>query len=174
MNLSTPGLPVRHQLPEFTQTHVHRVSGAIQPSQPVHTFLLPRLILTIKQFWKLNLSCKFPWRKFMTLFYTHKHTQSPYSVHFSCSVMSDSLWPHGLQHIRLPCPSPSPGASSNSCPLCRECHPTISSLLSPSPLTFNLAQHQGLFQWVDSAHQVAKVLELQHQSFQWIFRAYFL
>ena len=41
--------------------------------------------------------------------------------------MSDSLWPHGLQHARLPCPSPTPGACSNSCPLSQWCHPTISS-----------------------------------------------
>ena len=49
-------------------------------------------------------------------------------------------------------------------------------LLSPSPPAFNLSQHQGLFQWVSSSHQVAKVLEfqLQHQSFQWIFRTDFL
>ena len=49
-------------------------------------------------------------------------------------------------------------------------------LLSPSPLTFNLSQHQGLFQWVGSSHQVAKLFEfqLQHQSFQWIFRTDFL
>jgi len=45
-------------------------------------------------------------------------------------------------------------------------------LSSPSPSTFNLSQHQGLFKWVNSSHEVAKVLELQlqHQSFQWIFR----
>ena len=49
-------------------------------------------------------------------------------------------------------------------------------LSSPSPLTLNFSQHQGLFQWVSSSHQVAKVLELQlqHQSFQWIFRTDFL
>ena len=49
-------------------------------------------------------------------------------------------------------------------------------LLSPSPPTFNLSQHQGLFQWVSSSHQVAKILEFQfqHQSFQWIFRTDFL
>ena len=47
-------------------------------------------------------------------------------------------------------------------------------LLSPSPPAFNLSQHQGLFQWVSSSHQVAKVLELQHQSFQRIFRTDFL
>ena len=76
MDCSTPGLPVHHQLPEFTQTHVHRVGEAIQPSHPL--------------------------------------------------------------------PSPSP----------------------PAP---NPSQHQGLFQWVNSLHEVAKVLEFQlrHQSFQW-------
>ena len=47
-------------------------------------------------------------------------------------------------------------------------------LLSPSPVVFNLSQHQGLFQWVGSSNQVAKVLELQHQSFQWILRVDFL
>ena len=82
MNRSTPGFPVHHQLLEFTQTHVHWGSDAIQPS-----------------------------------------------------------------HL----------------------------LRSPSPPAFNLSHHQGLFKW-DSSHQVAKVLELQlqHQSFQWLFRADFL
>ena len=79
MNHSTPGVPVYHQLPELTQTHVHWVSDAIQPSHP---------------------------------------------------------------------------------------------LLSPSPPALNLSQHQGLFKWVSSLHQVAKVLEFQlhHQSFQWTSR----
>ena len=83
MDCSTPGLPVHHQLPEFTQTHVHWVGDAIQPSH---------------------------------------------------------------------------------------------SLSAPSPPAFNLSQHQGLFKWVRSLYQVAKVLEfqLQHQSFQWIFRTDFL
>ena len=48
-------------------------------------------------------------------------------VQFSRSVVSDSLWPHGLQHARPPCPSPIPGVYSNSCPLSQWCHPTISS-----------------------------------------------
>ena len=48
------------------------------------------------------------------------------SVQFSRSVGSDSLWPHGLQHVRLPCLSPIPRAYLNSCPLSRWCHPTIS------------------------------------------------
>ena len=83
MDCSMPGLPVHHQLPELTQTNVHWVGDAIQPSHP---------------------------------------------------------------------------------------------LLSPSPPAFNLSQHQGLFQWVSSSHQVAKVLEfqLQHLSFQWIVRTDFL
>jgi len=98
---------------------------------------------------------------------------------FSCSVTSDSLSPHGLQHIRLPCPSPTPRACSNSCPSSQWCHPTTPSLLllsSPSPPAFNLSQHQGLLRGVSSTHQVAKELEfqLQHQSFKWIFRTDFL
>ena len=83
MDCSMPGLPVHHQLLEFTQTHVHWVGDAMQPSYP---------------------------------------------------------------------------------------------LPSPSPPAFNLSQHQGLFKWVSSLHQVAKVLEfqLQHQSFQWTPRTDFL
>ena len=53
------------------------------------------------------------------------------SVQFSCSVMSDSLPPHGLQHARPPCPSPDPGVYSNSCPLSGWCHTTISSSVVP-------------------------------------------
>ena len=95
------------------------------------------------------------------------------SVQFSHSVVSNSLWPPWTADIRLPCPLPTSRACSNSCQLSWWCHPTISCpLSSPSPPAFNLSQHQGLFHWVSSSHQVAKVLEfqLQHQSFQWIFR----
>ena len=58
------------------------------------------------------------------------HTQFS-SVQFSRSVMSDSLQPHGLQHARPPCPSPTPGAYSNSCPSSQRCHPTVSSSVVP-------------------------------------------
>ena len=51
----------------------------------------------------------------------------PTLLFFRGSVMSYSLWPHGLQHTRLPCPSPSPRTFSNSCPLSQWCHPTVSS-----------------------------------------------
>ena len=67
------------------------------------------------------------------------------SVQFNHSEVSDSLWPHGLQHARPPCPLPTHRVYSNSCPLIRWCHPTISSSVIPSPPTFNLSQHQGLF-----------------------------
>ena len=53
------------------------------------------------------------------------------SVQFSYSVVSDSLWPHESQHARPPCPSPSPGVHSNSCPSSRWCHPAISSSVIP-------------------------------------------
>ena len=54
-----------------------------------------------------------------------------HTVQFSRSVMSDSLQPHGLQHARSPCPSPTPGVYSNSCPSSRWCHPAISSSVAP-------------------------------------------
>ena len=53
------------------------------------------------------------------------------SVQFSCSVVSDSLWSHGLQHARPPCPSPTPRVYSNSCPSSRWCHPAILSSVIP-------------------------------------------
>ena len=87
---------------------------------------------------------------------------------FSRLFMSNFLRPNGLQHARLPCPSLTPGACLNSCPLSQWCHPTISFSVVPSLAAFILCQHQDLFQWVSSLHQVAIVLGLQHQSFQWI------
>ena len=84
------------------------------------------------------------------------------SVQFNCSVMSDFLQPHGLQHTRLPCPPPTPRVCSNSCPQSRWCHhPVIpfSSRLQSFPAL-------GSFPWVSSSLQGVKVLELQlqHQS----------
>ena len=93
---------------------------------------------------------------------------------FSCQVMFDSSQPHGLQPVRPPCPPLSPGVCPSSCPLHQWCHSTSHSLSPSSPPAFSLSQHQGLFQWVSCSHQVAKVLELQHQSFQWVLRADFL
>ena len=89
------------------------------------------------------------------------------SVQFSCSVVSDSLRPRESQHARPPCPSPTPGVHSDSRPLSQWCHPSH-PLSSLSPPALNPSQHQSLFQWVNSSHEVAKVLEFQpqHHSFQ--------
>ena len=72
------------------------------------------------------------------------------SVQFSCSVVSNSLQPHGLQHTRPPCPSPTPGVYSNSCPLSRWCHLTISSSVIPfsSPLQSFPASGSFQMSWV--------------------------
>ena len=67
------------------------------------------------------------WDQKGTLFRSRLTEKMALSVQFSCSVWSDSLRLRGLQHARLPCPSPSPRVCSNSCPLSRWCHPTISS-----------------------------------------------
>ena len=100
----------------------------------------------------------------------HNHPKSIVSVQFSHSIASDSLRPCGLQQTRLPCPSPTLKACSNSCPSISDAIQRSYPLSSPSPLAFNLSQHQGLFKWVSSLHQVDKVLAFQHQhqSFQWI------
>ena len=124
-----------------------------------------------------NSSCLFTWRQPLyasccsVLLYFSRYC----SVQFS-SVMSDFLWPHGLQHARLPCPSPTPGACLNSCPLNRWCHPTITSSVVPFSSHLQSFPASGSFKWLSSSHQVAKVLEFQlkYQSFQWIFRTDFL
>jgi len=72
-----------------------------------------------------------------------------FSVQFNRSVVSDSLWPHGLQYTRLPCPSPTPGACSNSCPSSRWCRPTILSSIIPFPSCCQSFPASGFFfQWV--------------------------
>ena len=98
MNRSTPGLPVHHQLPEFTQTHVHWVSDAIQPSHPLSSPSSPALNLSQHQF---------------------------SSVHsLNCVRLFATPWTaaHQASH-----PKPTPGICLNSCPLSQWCHPNISS-----------------------------------------------
>jgi len=84
----------------------------------------------LKKLWKRKL------RKMkineLELTLSHYHSLAQFSsVQFSRSVMSNSLWPLGLQHARPPYPSPTPGSYSNSCPLSQSCHPTISSSVIP-------------------------------------------
>ena len=113
-----------------------------------------------------------------TLCHLMGYSPSGSSAQFSRSVMSDSLWPHGLQHTRLPCPSPTPGACSNSCSLSQWCHQTTLScralLLLPSIFSiirvfssesvlyiFNFFHHQGLFQWVSSLHEYSGLISFR-------------
>ena len=67
----------------------------------------------------------------MLLWHRRKGPAEVWLLLFSCLVVSDSLWPHGLQHAGLPWPSPSPGVCSNSCPLSQWCYLTISSSVVP-------------------------------------------
>ena len=99
-----------------------------------------------------------PWRDLTILFLLIFLFPSP--LLFSHQVLSNSLRLHGLRHTTLICPPLSPRVYTNSCPLNQWCHLTI----SPSATrfsAFNLSQHQDLFQWVSSYHQVAKVLKFQ-------------
>ena len=82
----------------------------------------------------------------------HTRTLNAYSVQFSHSVMSDSLQPHESQHARLPCPSPTPGVHSNTCPLSQWCHPAISSSVVPFSCPHSLPASESfpmsqLFTW---------------------------
>ena len=73
---------------------------------------------------------------------------------FSCSVLSDSLWPHGLQHARLPVNHQLLELAQTHVHWVSDAIQSSHPLSYPSPLAFNLFQHQGLFQWVGSSHQV--------------------
>ena len=140
-----PVFPIRPIIPMRIDciTLTHRSPG---------TGKVLHVIVTI--YWIMNEHCR-------TL------TPSPHylfsSVQFSRSVVSNSLRPHESQHSRPPCPSPTPGVHSDSCPSSRWCHQPSHPLSSPSPPAPNPSQHQGLFQWVSFSHGVAKVLEFQLQ-----------
>ena len=95
--------------------------------------MLIAALFTIANIWKQP---KCPstdeWTKMWYIYlYTMEYYSAISSVQFSHSAVSDSLWPHGLQHTRLPCPSPSPRVCSDSCPSGQWCHPTISSSIVP-------------------------------------------
>ena len=107
------------------------------------------------------------------------HTVSVFLPSQFSSVQSLSrvrlFWPHWLQHVRPPCPSPTPGVHSNSCPLSRWCHPTISSSVVPFSSCFqsfpaSSNESDLCLRWPKYWLE----FQLQHQSFQWIFRTDFL
>ena len=88
---------------------------------------------------------------------------------FSHSVVSDSLWPHGLQHTRLLCPSQLSGACSNSCPLSQWCDPTISSFVFPFSSCIRSFPASGSFPRSQILASSGQGIGVQHQFFQWIF-----
>ena len=97
-----------------------------------------------------------------------------FSLHAYCcgsvAQVCPTLWPHGLRHAKLPCPSLSPGACSNWCPLSRRCHPTMSSSVPLFSFCLQSFPASGSFPRSWLFVSVAELLELQlhHQSFQWI------
>ena len=99
-----------------------------------------------------------------------------WSVQSSCSVMSNSLWSLDCSMPGFPVHHQLPELAQTPVHWVGDAIQPSHPLSSPSPPAFNLSQHWGLFKWVRSLHQVAKVLkfQLQHQSFQWIFRTDFL
>ena len=88
----------------------------------------------------------------------------------SCSVMSDSLWPHGLQHSRLPCSSPFPGVCSNSCPLSQWHHPTISSSVIPFSSCLQSFPSSRSFPRSRFFTSSGQSIRVSPSPFQWIFR----
>ena len=97
----------------------------------------------------LGKQCKMKWSTKLAEYSRHRclhiRLHSLTEIESSCSVMSDSLRPHGLQHARLPCASPAPGVCSNSCSSRQWCHPTISSSVVPFSSCLQSFQASGSF-----------------------------
>ena len=137
--------------------------------KPLDTYCPIKLSVMLKMFcisdiqYGSHLKCCFSWL-------------SGESVQFSHSVVSNTSWPHGLQHTRLPCLSPIPEACSNSCPLRRWCHPTISSSVIPFSClqSFPASGSFPINQFFASGDQTKYWSFVFYQSFQWIFRTDFL
>ena len=123
--------------------------------------------------WAFEMRLVSPWIDvsfYLILVYLNLNLSCHYaSVQFSHSVMSNSLRLHELEHARPPCPSPTPESTQTNVHWVRDVIQPSNPLSSPSPPAPNPSQHQGVFQWVNSSHEVAKILEFQphHQSFQW-------
>ena len=111
---------------------------------------LPSLSLSLATWWDFIKSINHLWIKLTNIEMIYvplcRSLVSLCSVLFSQSVLSDCLRPHGLQHVRLPCPSPTPRVYSNLCPLSQRCHPTISSSVVPSSSCLQSFPASGSFQ----------------------------
>ena len=93
---------------------------------PTKVHLVKAMVFPVVYVWMWELDSKESWVLKNWFFWTQFT-----SVQFSCSVMSNSLWPHESQHARPPCPSPAPRVHSDSCPSNQWCHPAISSSVVP-------------------------------------------
>ena len=108
---------------------------------PTKVHLVKAMVFPVVYVWMWELDSKESWVLKNWFFWTQFT-----SVQFSCSVMSNSLWPHESQHARPPCPSPAPRVHSDSCPSHWWCHPTISSSVIPFsclqsfPASFQMSQ----------------------------------
>ena len=162
MNHSTPGLPVHHQLLEFTQTHVRWVGDAIQPSHPLSSPSPPPFNLSQHQ--GLFQWCSSSHQVTKILEFQLQHQTFQWSIQFSsvqllsCVRLCDSMnhsTPGFPVHHQLPEFTQTHVHRVGDA--IQPSHP----LSSPSPPASNPSQHQGLFQLVNSSHEVAKVLEFQ-------------
>ena len=111
-----------------------------------------------QKFWRISWTLKLPCKKCWKRFFSWKEI---FIIQFSCSVVSDSLWPHGLQHTRPPCPIPTPRVYPNSCPFSWWCHPTISSSVIPfssCPQSFSASGSFQMSQLLASGGQNMGVL----------------
>ena len=138
---------------KLPQKHINRKLNC----QDLNPFLFDHTTLDhytkLNPFRNMNLNIhKFSWSC---------HTEFSFQPQFSCSVMSDSLRPHELQHARPPFPSPTPRIHWTHIHRVRDAIQPSHPLSSPSPPVPNPSQHQSLFQRVNSSHEVAKVLEFQ-------------
>ena len=140
MECSTPGLSVHHQLLEFTKLMSIEL---VMPSNHLilccPLLLLPSIFSSIRVCSNESILC-IRWPMYWSFSFSIS------SVKFSLSVMYNSLRPHGLQHTRLPCPSPTPGVYSNSCPLSQWYHPTISFSVVPFSSYLQSFPGSGSFQ----------------------------
>ena len=118
------------QLPEFIHS-LNRYFWGPTTNQAMQNINLPKRWQT-RATHSFGRTVQHPRGHYVAEYHMLKHSVVVVLVQlFSRSVMCNSLWPQGLQHTRLPCPSPSPGAFSNSCPLSWWCHPTILSSVIP-------------------------------------------
>ena len=154
-----PGSFILHYLLEFAQIHVHWIGYAIQPSHPLSSpspsalksfpasgsFPMRQLFTSGGQSIGVSVSASVLPVNIQGWFALGLSVQYS-SIQFSRSVVSDSLWPHGLQHARPPCPSPTPGVYPNSCPLSWWCHPTFSSSVVPFSSCLQSFPASGSFQ----------------------------